>query len=81
MDSQQLVSPQEAAAQAQARRMQPSDALGHHSHHHHSHGSDDDVSSGQYFNPAAMVSIRILTHPPFSPPPYATSLMSHDTDS
>ncbi|SYW80093.1 uncharacterized protein UBRO2_03361 [Ustilago bromivora] len=59
MDSQQLVSPQEAAAQAQARRMQPSDALGHHSHHHHSHGSDDDVSSGQYFNPAAMHSRNI----------------------
>lgn len=55
MDSQHLVSPQEAAAQAQARRMQPSDPMGHHGHHHHSHSGSDDVGAGQqYFNPAAM---------------------------
>ncbi|TKY89404.1 hypothetical protein EX895_001935 [Sporisorium graminicola] len=59
MNSQQLVSPQEAAAQAQARRMQPSDALGHHNHHHHGHAGSDDVSGGQYFNPAAMHSRNI----------------------
>lgn len=60
MDSQHLVSPQEAAAQAQARRMQPSDPMGHHGHHHHSHPGSDDVGAGQqYFNPAAMHSRNI----------------------
>ncbi|PWZ03400.1 hypothetical protein BCV70DRAFT_209733 [Testicularia cyperi] len=61
MDSQHLVSPQEAAAQAQARRLNPSDAMGHHGHHsHHGHGGSDDVSSGQqYFNPAAMHSRNV----------------------
>ncbi|KAN0060878.1 hypothetical protein ACQY0O_006612 [Thecaphora frezii] len=52
MDSQHLVSPQEAVAQAQARRMQPSDAMSHHSHH--GHGSEDVSGGQQYFNPAAM---------------------------
>ncbi|PWN48317.1 hypothetical protein IE53DRAFT_370728 [Violaceomyces palustris] len=65
MDSHHLVSPQtsavEAAAQAQARRMQPGQHLNHGHHHHSGHGhmsghGSEEVGGQQFFNPAAMMS-------------------------